>query len=203
LPGANSAWPAGAPTNPGGTSKVPWADIVRRNGVVTALAPGQIKPTDTPLGVASYDYRLRPSFEMEQITLNAVQPADAAAARTAYINLLASSGDRYWQRAAARLGGGNIHGMAGMHWRRTGQWVLGLFIGPFFLIRSLAWAVPYLNVVADASGRLSSDPIERERRRRQRALAKHRCPACGYSIIGLPERRCPECNETWGRHEMG
>ncbi len=34
-------------------------------------------------------------------------------------------------------------------------------------------------------------------RRRVRALARGRCPGCGYSIARLPEPRCPECGETW------
>jgi hypothetical protein len=34
-------------------------------------------------------------------------------------------------------------------------------------------------------------------RRHARALARARCPQCGYSITGLPGNRCPECGRTW------
>ena len=32
---------------------------------------------------------------------------------------------------------------------------------------------------------------------RSRYVRSHRCPWCRYDIHGLPERRCPECGETW------
>lgn len=32
--------------------------------------------------------------------------------------------------------------------------------------------------------------------RRARAMARARCPRCGYSIRALPEPRCPECGEA-------
>ncbi len=33
--------------------------------------------------------------------------------------------------------------------------------------------------------------------RRQRRLARGRCPHCNYSIVGLPEPVCPECGMAW------
>jgi len=33
--------------------------------------------------------------------------------------------------------------------------------------------------------------------RRQRRLARGRCPQCGYPIDGLPGRVCPECGAPW------
>jgi predicted Zn-ribbon and HTH transcriptional regulator len=38
--------------------------------------------------------------------------------------------------------------------------------------------------------------------RRAAALARGRCSVCGYSLTGLPERRCPECGETWTEEEQ-
>jgi len=34
--------------------------------------------------------------------------------------------------------------------------------------------------------------------RRGEELSRGRCPSCGYSIVGLPERKCPECGAAWG-----
>jgi hypothetical protein len=33
--------------------------------------------------------------------------------------------------------------------------------------------------------------------RRQRALARGRCPSCGYQLGGLPDMVCPECGKSW------
>jgi hypothetical protein len=40
-----------------------------------------------------------------------------------------------------------------------------------------------------------------KRDRRAWRLAAGRCPRCGYDIRNLPDRRCPECGETWSAEE--
>lgn len=42
-----------------------------------------------------------------------------------------------------------------------------------------------------------------KRDRRAWRLASGRCPRCGYDIRNLPDRRCPECGETWSAEEAG
>ena len=42
-----------------------------------------------------------------------------------------------------------------------------------------------------------ADPFLNRYRWRARHFRSGRCPWCRYDIRGLPERRCPECGETW------
>ena len=43
-------------------------------------------------------------------------------------------------------------------------------------------------------------PLTRHQRRLAK-LRRGRCPNCGYDVRGLPQRRCPECGETWSADE--
>jgi hypothetical protein len=183
---------------------IPWANLVKRSGAIVAVASGKEQPTDTVLGAAWFDYRLRPEFEGSFVTItgSGITPADMAPARAAYITWLAAQPEPYWQRVAAGLSPGDHVNTLGFRWRRIGQSIVGLLIGPALLLRSLMWAAPIFAAVSEFLGRMSPDPIERERRRRRRALSAGKCPGCGYNITGLPHRRCPECNETWGSSEL-
>ncbi len=203
MPSTTTAWPAGAPRLPGGIDDVPRASLVRRSGVIVAIDPATEKPSDNVIGAAWYDYRLRPDFEQKCVTITgtAVAPGDLPAARAAYVAYLGTLTNPYWSATAAKLAGGNRTDTLRFHGRRIAQ--TSLAIAAFFLLfRSLAWTAPILLRLFDVLGRVTPDPVERERRRRLRRLAAGNCPECGYCILTLPQRKCPECGHTWTEEEQ-
>ena len=44
--------------------------------------------------------------------------------------------------------------------------------------------------------------IRKTTRRRRAAVGRSKCPSCAYSLLGLPEPRCPECGERFTRSEF-
>lgn len=101
--------------------------------------------------------------------------------RKAFVAWLNTANRGRYQSIAAELAAGDVR-------RVTVLWsgyVLDtlLFVTLALLVYSLAW-VPLFPAWLAAT-------------RRQRALARERCPHCGYSIVGLRERVCPECGKSW------
>lgn len=204
IPRAISAWPAGAPRLPSGADDVPRASLVKRAGTIVAVSPASELPGDLVIGAAWYDYRLRPDFEQQCVTITGtgVAISDLPAARAAYVKFLGTQADPYWSGTAAALTPGDQTNKLSLQGRRMAQTVLALLALPL-AIRSLAWMVPIIKVVLQPLELIPSpDPIDRERRRRRRKLAAGKCPGCGYAIIGLPRRQCPECSMTWTEAEL-
>lgn len=202
LPRSYSMWPAGAPTVSGGAVIVPTCSIVRRGGSVTAVDCDKVRPSDASIGMAWFDYRLRPEFEGRWITMSeAISAADRPAARAAYITWLGGHPERYWRNVASRLKAADEVNTAGYLGRRIALAIVA-FVAFILACYSLVWTLPILTAIAEPLANLSTDPEERERRRRRKRLAAGRCPGCGYAIAGLPQHRCPECNETWSASEL-
>lgn len=202
MPGTTTAWPASAPRLPGGGDGVPRASLVRRAGVIVAVAREDERPDDTVIGTAWYDYRLRPEFEQQCVTItgSGVTAREVPAARAAYVAYLKALPGRYWQSVATTLAPGDQSGTVLVHGRRVAQSVLALLVLPL-AARSLAWMAPIVHSVVAALRSVAPDPVERERRRRKRRLDAGQCPECGYCILSLPQRRCPECGATWTEEE--
>jgi hypothetical protein len=202
LPTVNSAVPPGAPADSTGYVPIPTADLVIRAGQVVAIDPGTEAPGEMVQGQAWFDYRLRPEFEGRYVSITGMDvPAERAAAHAAYVAWLAKDRRSYWRGMAASLKAGDSVDTLGYKWRRMGQMVLATISVPAWVI-SLAWTLPILMPVFEPLAGITRSPEERERLRRRRALALGKCPGCGYSIAGLPKRRCPECNETWAVSEL-
>lgn len=206
IPSINSAEPPGAPqaVSPGGKLfvPIPMATLVKRGGTIMAIDPGTEQKWDVHLGAAQFDYRLRPEFEGRYISLlGVVNEADVPEARAAYTVWLTQRPEKYWQNVAARMQAGDQINFMGYKVKRAGLILLSLVCAGLW-VRSLAWAAPMVKRVLEPVNNLTLDPEERERRRRAHALKAGKCPGCGYSIIGLPKRRCPECNETWSEAEF-
>lgn len=76
---------------------------------------------------------------------------------------------------------------------------LGVFPSPD-ANRSINWRAVAANFAIIVGGSLfvlvSIVAIRQERRQRRRAA--NQCVACGYSLTGLTEKRCPECGQPFG-----
>lgn len=100
---------------------------------------------------------------------------------SAFYGFLTRAGGGRWAQDAAALRAGNVEE------RRTDR--MGYFhdvlaaVGLMVFLYSLAW--------------IPRTPAYLATTRRQRALARGRCPHCGYSIVGLREPVCPECGRSW------
>lgn len=206
IPSTNSSDPPGAPTavTSWGSRFTPtmWTYLVRRSdGSIVAVEPGKETARDRIIGSAEFAYRLRPEREMWSVQINAdLRAGEESAARKAFADWLSVHPQRYWRGVASRISLKDDVNVMGYKGVRIGLSAAAMVMCGL-LARSLAWAVPIFGAALEPLRRASLDPEERERRRRRRALAAGKCPGCGYEIRGLPKRRCPECNETWGAWE--
>ncbi|GEM_PF-2179913 len=209
LPNTYSSDPPGAPTTKSAAGRsvaIPLMYIIRNDGVLTgvdgATRTSADMVTDRIVGMAWYAYRLRPEFEMSGVIITGdVRPDEMDTARGLYIDFLAKRPERYWERVAGQIKGGNEINTLGFKVRWLAQVMASIMIVPL-LLRSLLWLAPIAAKVLEPISKSTLDPEERERLRRRKALGKGLCPGCGYNISGLPKRRCPECNETWAVTEL-
>jgi hypothetical protein len=207
--GMSHCWPAGAPLATGGGASNHVGYLVKtgrgtaRPGEAALPGNRQYVMVENPLAndqvvaVAYYAYRNRATNDsplstvMEEIIVpDGPSPEIAATARAEYIALLKNSPDSFWRAVGARLAPGNLNDSL-LSWRRLFDtlYLPTLVLG---LIRSLAWTLPFLQILFDWMARQSPKSPEEVRRDK---LARGLCPECGYSIIGLPRPKCPECGE--------
>lgn len=207
IPSGTSADPPGAPTGRTSSGGVftpnPWSYLARAgDGSIYAIEPGKETPSDRLVGSATFAYRLRPEREVWSVQLHAdLNRGEEGAARKAFADWLGTSPHKYWRNMAERLTLVDDDDSISFVGVRIALSALAVTFGGL-LVRSLAWAEPIVTAALEPLSRLSMDPEERERRRRRKVLAAGKCPGCGYEIGGLPKRRCPECNETWGAWEL-
>lgn len=205
FPVGDTCWPSDAPgsgPNPTITVCVDRVPISDQFPAGVAIRPAT-QGGDSGLGLVFYDYRRRGALEGHYVSILTLTLTEAERkdAIRQYLAWLGTHNDRYWRSVAANIDPSGTPSTTRFYAQVIWRSLLTLLIGAF-LIRSLAWTLPILSAIAAALQSVHVDPEERLRQKRRRLLAAGLCPKCKYNIIGLPDRRCPECNETWGRHEL-
>lgn len=205
FPAGDASWPSSAPSSSPTNDitvcidRVPVSDEHPGGIAIRPIAPG----ASYGHGLAFYDYRRRGASEGHYVSILSISLSGDERKEVVrlYLKWLAGHKDRYWRNIAASIDPSGVPSSLSFHAGLIYRTLLTLVLGGLF-VRSLAWTLPILSAVAASLQSVHVDPEERLRQKRRRLLAAGLCPKCKYNIIGLPDRRCPECNETWGRHEL-
>lgn len=200
-------WPAGAPVGKLGQPLPPQACAIWRDRTVVCVDCADVLETDRFIGHVTYFYRDKgmafdPTTPVLEEAMNCTiggAPADPNVVRAAYAVWLSKQPESFWQAAGKRLSTQTIPGKS-IRWRAIFRFVSNVLLAAL-LVRSLAWTVPIIDAIGRSLSGATMSPAERAAHRRKKALAAGQCPACGYDIRGLPDRRCPECAHRWTEAE--